>query len=137
MLNPVSLRNGHGSLCLYSGILSSRAGTAAIKTIPIHDLVSDIIKGRTTAGITVHGPSRLRPVTHMVVEDLSSNQRFERGEGPTYTPKYQAMKMQRLEEKIIGTQTIHASKVVKVIKLIHNHTVHHVLPTMASVIRFR
>ena len=53
MLNPVSLRNGHGSLCLYSGILSSRAGTAAVKTIHIHDLVSDTIEGRRTAGITV------------------------------------------------------------------------------------
>ena len=37
---------------MYSGILSSRAGTAAVKTIPIHDLVSDTIKGRRTAGIT-------------------------------------------------------------------------------------
>ena len=72
----------------------------------------------------------------MVVEALGPNRRFERGEGPTYTPKYQAMKMQRLEEKIIATQTIHTSKVAKVMKLIHNHTVHHVLPTMASVIRF-
>ena len=54
MLTFVSLGNSHGSLCLYSGILSSRAGTAAVKTIPIHDLVSDAIKGRRTAGITVH-----------------------------------------------------------------------------------
>ena len=53
VLNSVSLGNSHGSLCLYSGILSSRAGTAAVKTIPIHDLVSDTIKGRRTAGITV------------------------------------------------------------------------------------
>ena len=62
VLNPVSLGNSHGSLCLYSGILSSRAGTAAVKTIPIHDLISDTIKGRRTAGITVHGPLRFRPV---------------------------------------------------------------------------
>ena len=54
VLALVSLRKSHKSPCLYSMILSGQAGAAAVKTIPIHDLVSDIIKGRRTAGITVH-----------------------------------------------------------------------------------